>query len=211
MTAKGVATSGAPHVRVRVSRRGAERLLAGHVWVYRSDIVSSNGVPPGALVRVVDDRGKFLGSALYSSSSQIALRLLSRELVDDFPTLLRKRIREAIAYRKQVVHRTDAYRVVFSEGDFLPGLIVDRYNDLLSMQTLTQAMDSEAARRAIMAELNEQFKPSAIAERVDPRVRELEQLAARTSNLIQGDKSSTIFSMNGIRFHYEAQEGQKTG
>jgi len=211
MTAKGVATSGAPQVRVRVSRRGAERLLAGHVWVYRSDIVSSNGVPPGALVRVLDDRGKFLGSALYSSSSQIALRLLSRELVDDFPALLRKRIREAIAYRKQVVHGTDAYRVVFSEGDFLPGLIVDCYNDLISMQILTQAMDSEAARRAIMAELNEQFKPSAIAERVDPRVRELEQLAARTSNLIQGDKSSTIFSMNGIRFHYEAHEGQKTG
>jgi 23S rRNA (cytosine1962-C5)-methyltransferase len=198
-------------VRVRVSRRGAERLLAGHVWVYRSDIVSSNGVPPGALVRVIDDRGKFLGSALYSSSSQIAVRLLSRELVDDFPALLRKRIREAIAYRKQVVHGTDAYRVVFSEGDFLPGLIVDRYNDLLSLQILTQAMDSEAARREIMAELNEQFKPSAIAERVDPRVRELEQLAARTSNLIQGDKSSTIFSMNGIRFHYEAHEGQKTG
>ena len=186
-------------------------MLAGHVWVYRSDIVSSNGVPPGALVRVLDDRGKFLGSALYSSSSQIALRLLSRELVDDFPALLRKRIREAIAYRKQVVHGTDAYRVVFSEGDFLPGLIVDCYNDLISMQILTQAMDSEAARRAIMAELNEQFKPSAIAERVDPRVRELEQLAARTSNLIQGDKSSTIFSMNGIRFHYEAHEGQKTG
>ena len=211
MTAKGVATGGAPHVRVRVSRRGAERLCAGHVWVDRSDIVSNNGVPPGALVRVLDDRGKFLGSALYSSSSQIALRLLSRELVDDFPALLRKRIREAIAYRKQVVHGTDAYRVVFSEGDFLPGLIVDRYNDLLSMQILTQAMDSEAARRANMAELNEQLKPSAIAERVDARVRELEQLAARTSNLIQGDKSSTIFSMNGIRFHYEAHEGQKTG
>jgi 23S rRNA (cytosine1962-C5)-methyltransferase len=196
---------------VKISRRGAERLLAGHVWVYRSDVVSSDGIPPGALVSVFDERKKFLGTALYSSSSQIALRLLSREPVDDLPGLLRNRIRAAIAYREQVVQDTGAYRVVFSEGDFLPGLIVDRYNDLLSVQMLTQAMDSDAARQTVIAELAEQFKPSAIAERVDPRVRELEQLPARASGLIQGEKSSTIFSMNGIRFHHQALEGQKTG
>jgi 23S rRNA (cytosine1962-C5)-methyltransferase len=196
---------------VKVGRRGVERLLAGHVWVYRSDVVSSDGIPPGALVSVFDERGKFLGTALYSSSSQIALRLLSRERVDDFPDLLRDRIRAAIAYRERVVQNTDAYRVVFSEGDFLPGLIVDRYNDVLSIQVLTQAMDSEIARQTVITELSQQFKPTAIAERVDPRVRELEQLPARTSALIQGDKSSTIFSMNGVRFHYHALEGQKTG
>src|SRR5438094_9497282 len=86
---------------VKIGRRGAERLLAGHVWVYRSDIVSADGTPPGALVSVFDERGKFLGTALYSSSSQIALRLLSREPVDDFPGLLRNRICAAIAYREQ--------------------------------------------------------------------------------------------------------------
>jgi 23S rRNA (cytosine1962-C5)-methyltransferase len=196
---------------IRVSRRGAERLLAGHVWVYRSDVVSSDGIPPGALVRVFDDRGKFLGTALYSSSSQIALRLLSREPVDDLPVLLRDRIRSAIAYREKIVQDTDAYRVVFSEGDFLPGLIVDRYNDLLSIQILTQAMDSEAARPTVIAELTEQFKPTAIAEHVDPRVRKLEQLPARTSGLIQGEKNSTVITMNGVRFHHHALEGQKTG
>jgi 23S rRNA (cytosine1962-C5)-methyltransferase len=211
MRARAASVSGAPQLRVRVSRRAVERLLAGHVWIYRSDIVSSDQIPQGALVRVSDERGKFLGSALYSSSSQIALRLLSREPVDDLPILLRDRIRAAIVYREQVVHDTDAYRVVFSEGDFLPGLIVDRYNDVLSIQILTQAMDSETARRPVVAELGEQFKPVALAERVEPRVRELEQLPARASGLIQGEKNSTIFSMNGIRFHYEALEGQKTG
>src|SRR5438034_2903156 len=196
---------------VKIGRRGAERLLAGHVWVYRSDILSADGTPPGALVSVFDERGKFLGTALYSSSSQIALRLLSREPVDDFPGLLRDRIRAAIAYRERVVQNTDAYRVVFSEGDFLPGLIVDRYNDLLSIQILTQGMDSEAARQTVIPELNEQLKPAAIAERVDSRVRELEQLPTRTSGLLQGEKSSTVMTMNGVQFNYHALECQKTG
>src|SRR5438552_3324046 len=196
---------------VKIGRRGAERLLAGHVWVYRSDILSADGIPPGALVNVFDERRKFLGTALYSSSSQIALRLFSREPVRDFPALLRSRIRAAIAYREQVVQNTDAYRVVFSEGDFLPGLIVDRYNDLLSIQILTQGMDSEAARQTVIPELNEQLKPAAIAERVDSRVREIEQLPTRTSSLLQGEKSSTVITMNGVRFHYRALEGQKTG
>src|SRR5256712_12044877 len=196
---------------VKIGRRGAERLLAGHVWVYRSDILSADGIPPGALVNVFDERRKFLGTALYSSSSQIALRLLSREHVDDFPGLLRSRIRAAIAYREQVVQNTDAYRVVFSEGDFLPGLIVDRYNDLLSIQVLTQGMDSEAARQTVIPELNEQLKPAAIAERVDSRVRELEQLPTRTSGLLQGEKNSTVMTMNGVQFNYHALEGQKTG
>lgn len=196
---------------VRISRRGASRLREGHVWVYRSDIVSSDGIAPGATVGVADERGKFLGTALYSSASQIAIRLISREPVADFVGLLRQRIREAIAYRERVVRETDAYRVIFSEGDFLPGLIVDRYNDVLSLQVLTQAMDSEAARAAIVAELTEQLKPAAMVERVEPKIRELEQLPGRASGLIQGHKTNTIFSMNGVKFHYDALQGQKTG
>ena len=196
---------------VKVSRRGANRLEDGHVWVYRSDILAADGIPPGALVGVVDERVKFLGTALYSSASQIAIRMIAKETVKDLDSLMRKRIREAIAYRERVVRDTDAYRIVFSEGDFLPGLIVDRYNDLLSLQVLTQAMDAEAVRQVIVSELTERLKPAAIAERVDPRVRELEQLAARTSGLLQGEKTSTQFSMNGVRFHYDAFEGQKTG
>src|SRR5882757_2985775 len=114
---------------VKVSPRGATRLKTGHVWVYRSDIVSADAVPPGSLVRVSDHRGKPLGSALYSSSSQIAIRMISPDPVEDFPALLRQRIAQAISYREPLVRDTEAYRVIFSEADFLPGLIVDRYKD----------------------------------------------------------------------------------
>ena len=195
---------------VTVSRRGSARLKAGHVWVYRSD-VSANSISPGALVSVIDDRRRPLGTALYSSSSQIAIRMISPEPVRDFPALLGERLRAAIAYRERIVRDTDAYRVVFSEADFLPGLIVDRYNDLLSVQVLTQAMDSAAVRDALVHELTEVLKPAAIAERVEPHIRDLEQLPPRESGLVAGDKKSTIYSMNGVHFHYDILEGQKTG
>jgi 23S rRNA (cytosine1962-C5)-methyltransferase len=195
---------------VKVSRRGGERLRAGHVWVYRSD-VSANGVAPGALVNVADERGKSLGTALYSSSSQIAIRMLSNGNVADLQKLIRERVEAAIAYREQVVRDSDAYRLVFSEADFLPGLIVDRYNDVLSMQVLTQAMDHEDVRSSVVSELKERLSPAAIVERVEPRIRELEQLPPRASGLISGEKSSTVVTMNGIKFQFNALEGQKTG
>jgi len=205
-------TTGSPGgLTVRVSPRGASRLKDGHVWVYRSDIVSAEAVPAGSLVSVVDHRGQTLGSALYSSSSQIAIRLISHEPVADFPALLRQRIADAIAYRGPIIHDTNAFRMVFSEGDFLPGLIVDRYNDILSMQILTQAMDAETVREALISELTERLQPAAIVERVDPRVRQLEDLPPRPSGLVSGTKGSTIFTMNGIQFHFDALEGQKTG
>jgi 23S rRNA (cytosine1962-C5)-methyltransferase len=196
---------------VKISPRGASRLKDGHVWVYRSDIVSAEGVPAGALVGVVDHRGESLGSALYSSSSQIAIRLISQDPIADFPALLRQRIADAIAYRESIVRDTNAYRVIFSEADFLPGLIVDRYNDILSMQILTQAMDAEIVRQTLTSELTERLHPAAIVERVDPRVRQLEELPPRASGLVQGEKASTIFTINGIQFHFDALEGQKTG
>ena len=136
---------------VHISRRGAKRLADGHVWVYRSDI-SAHAIPPGALVSVADDRGKRLGTALYSSSSQIAIRMLGKEPVTDLPALLRERIGAALAYREGLVESTDAYRLVFSEADFLPGLIVDRYNDILAVQVLTQAMDTNPVRETVISE-----------------------------------------------------------
>src|SRR4029077_18043312 len=196
--------------KLKISRRGTARLQEGHVWVYRSDILSVDGIPPGALVNVTDERGRFLGTAFYSSSSQIAIRMLSTEAVSDLSGLLRGRIQAAITYRERIVENTDAYRVVFSEADFLPGLIVDRYNDLLSLQVLTQAMDAESVRNLVLSELSERLKPAAIIERVDPRVRTLEQLLFRSSGLIRGEKSTTVFSMNGVQFHFDAMEGQKT-
>jgi 23S rRNA (cytosine1962-C5)-methyltransferase len=196
---------------VKVTARAARRLHAGHVWVYRSDVISANGIGPGALVRVVDERGAFLGTALYSSTSEIAVRMISKGPVADLDSLLRERIRAAIAYREQVVRDSNAYRVIFSEGDFLPGLIVDRYNDLLSFQVLTQAMDSEQVRKVLSSELTEALDPAAIVERVEPKIRQLEQLPNRDSALMTGDKSSTVISMNGVQFHCDALEGQKTG
>jgi 23S rRNA (cytosine1962-C5)-methyltransferase len=196
---------------VPVSARGASRLRSGHVWVYRSDVLSPDGIGPGELVAIADHRGKFLGTGLYSSSSQIALRLLSTELIEDFAQVLRERISEAIRYRERIVKDTDAYRVVFSEADLLPGIIVDRYNDMLALQVLTQAMDSEPVRRTIVPELVSRLQPSSIVERTEARVRELEQLAPREPALIFGQKSSTQLTMNGVRFHYSALAGQKTG
>src|SRR5258708_4994054 len=205
---------------VNLSARGVARLQGRHPWVYRSDVAEPNGVPPGSLVRVFDQRGKFLGTALYSSSSQIAIRMISHGSVADLPALVAERIRAGIAYRKKLVSNTDAYRIVFSEADFLPGLIVDRYNDVLCLQILTQAMDSAPVRAAIIQTLREELQPEGIVERFDPRIRELEQLPPRPSGLLQGEKSSTVIRMNGgrmngdekngVRLHYDGLEGHKT-
>src|SRR5271170_4320484 len=196
---------------VKLSARGVARLQGRHPWVYRSDVVEEKNVPPGSVVRVLDARGKFLGSALYSSSSQIAIRMISHGSVPDLPALVAERIRAAIAYRKELVSNTDAYRVVFSEADFLPGLIVDRYNDVISLQILTQAMDAAPVRTAVVRTLREELQPAGVVERVEARIRELEQLPPLSSALLWGEKSSTEVGMNGVRFYYDRLEGQKTG
>jgi 23S rRNA (cytosine1962-C5)-methyltransferase len=152
-----------------------------------------------------------MGTALYSTSSQIAVRMISTDQVADFPALIHQRIAAAIAYREPLVRNTDAYRLIFSEADFLPGLIVDRYRDILSLQILTQAMDASLFREAVTSELAKSLKPGSIIERVDPRVRELETLPARASGLLLGSQTATTFSMNGVQFHYDALHGQKTG
>ena len=197
--------------KVKISPRGAARLKSGHVWVYRSDVTSDDNIPAGSLVTVVDQRGKDLGTALYSSSSQIAIRMLSHELVTDLHPLLRRRVSDAVVYREKLVHDTNAYRVIFSEADLIPGLIVDRYNDILSLQVLTQAIDANPIRETVISELVSRLSPASVVERVDPRVRELETLPPRSSGLVIGDKTATIFAMNGVQFHFDALEGQKTG
>jgi len=200
---------------VRVSARGAGRLHEGHVWVYRSDLETGSDIAAGALVRVADDRGKVLGTAFYSSSSQIAIRMLASGAIglDDLPGLLRQRVSAAVAHRKLVVRDTDAYRVIFSEADFLPGLIVDRYDQMLSVQFLTQAMDAPGIRAVVLDRLHEELQPAAMVERVEARVRELEQLPARESGLMTGASSATkgVFTMNGVKFHFDGLHGQKTG
>ena len=198
---------------VTVNTRGAARLRGGHLWVYRSDLVPPAEAPAGALVQVRDERGRKLGSALYSGASQIAIRLLSEyELFDDaLPPLIQERIFAAVNFRRQIARDTDSYRVVFSEADLLPGLIVDKYNDVLTMQALTQAFDCDALRQTVIDSLVEHFPDASLVERVDPHIRELEQLPPRDSQTLRGDRSKTVFTLNGVRFHYDALGGQKTG
>lgn len=231
---------------VTVSRRGADRIRAGHVWVYRSDVIDAREVPPGALVAVQEDGGRgrpsharTLGAAFYSTASEIAIRMISPKPVTNLAPLVRERIRSAIAYRERFVRDSNAYRVVFSEGDFLPGLIADRYNDVLSLQLLTQAMDAPEMRETLVAELRRACDPAIMVERVDARVRKLEQLREKTNEIVFADPrragetrvpppselaapggaaeepgasvESTRFSMNGVHFLFEPLAGQKTG
>ncbi len=198
---------------ITVNQRGAARLRGGHLWVYRSDLVLPPEAPPGALVQVRDQRGRKLGSALYSSASQIAIRLLRSEAITEsqLPPLLQERIAGAVQFRRQVARGTDSYRVIFSEADLLPGLVVDKYNDIVAMQAQTQAFDREDLRQVVIEALTQHFPDCSLVERVDPHIRELEQLPARPSQMVRGDRSSTILTMNDVRFHFDGLGGQKTG
>src|SRR5216683_1794740 len=197
-----------------ISARAATRLKAGHVWVYESDITGKPKASPGALVQVVDPREKPLGSALYSSSSQIALRLITPEHLSgesDLMRIVRQRLEEAVTYRRMMVREANAYRVVFSEGDRLPGLVIDRYNDVYTLQTLTQAWDQDDRKQVIMSYLREFTGAEHIVERAGARIRELEQLPEMESKQIHGDRSKTIVELNGVKFHTDTLGGQKTG
>lgn len=200
--------------KVIINDRAAKRLREGHVWVYASDVLNDFGIQPGALVHVVGPKDRMLGSAIYSSSSQIKLRLLGQEVLDsedELLELLGQRMAEAIEYRKKVVQDSDAYRLVFSEADRLPGLIVDRYNDVYTFQILTQAWDQTQRKQAILETIKELTSAKNIVERIDARIRELEQLPEMESTRISGTKSKSIVTMNGVKFHYDALGGQKTG
>jgi 23S rRNA (cytosine1962-C5)-methyltransferase len=201
-------------LKVTINSRAASRLRSGHVWVYESDVLRKEDSQPGALVHVIDANGKLLGSALYSSSSQIMLRLLSREALageDDLLELAASRLQEACDYRKRIVRESNAYRLVFSEADRLPGLIVDHYNDLCTIQILTQAWDQPGRKDGIFRRVQELTAAAHMVERVDERIRQLEQLPPLAAKVVYGCSSQTIFTMNGVRFHYDALSGQKTG
>lgn len=193
---------------VKISRRGAERIRSGHLWVYRSDV---HGVQAqsGDTVRVIDEGNNFMGRAFFSSRSQITLRLLTREDVAIDADFLRSRIQSAAVYRKKVVGDTDSYRLVFGESDLLPSIVVDRYSDWLVLQTLSQG--AERRKQEIVSVLIEMFSPRGIFERNDPRVRELEGLE-RINSLLYGELPEQIITtQNGIRFIHDLRGGQKTG
>jgi 23S rRNA (cytosine1962-C5)-methyltransferase len=210
---------GAENPAAVISRRAADRLRGGHVWVYRSDLIETPH-DPSRLLPVVDQRGMLLGTALYSASSEIALRLISTEQVPDeaeWLKLLDTRLRAAIARRSGILASsgTNACRLVFSEADALPGVIVDKYGELIILQLLTQALDNEAVRIVVTKALREELDPATLVERPDARIRELEQLATPLDGpplyVKEEPLIRTFFRLNGLSFHYDAGAGQKTG
>ena len=214
-----VPTRAAP-VGAIVDRRAADHLRSGHLWVYASDVVSVTlPKPEETLLPVADQRGIFLGTALYSPQSQIALRLVSRDALDHaaWLKLFAARLRAAVARRKPMLDAAnDACRLCFSEADELPGLIVDKYGDLVVLQFLAKGLLTEGVSETCVRVLREELAPAAIFERPDPRIRELEGLPAPSPEpLWLADSAhpvaATEFHLNGLVFHYDANAGQKTG
>lgn len=194
---------------VRVNRKAADRTASGHPWIFASDVVDRGDAAPGDAVRVLDPKSKFLGIAHYSSTSQITLRLLSirPEIIDR--TFFRDRLAAALAHRERVVENSDACRLVFSEGDLLPGLIVDRYGPYLALQTLSQGMDR--ARDVIVDCLQELLAPAGILARNDASVRKLEGLPLEVVTLAGDIPERVHIRMNGLQLEADLLHGQKTG
>jgi 23S rRNA (cytosine1962-C5)-methyltransferase len=192
---------------VRVNKKGADRVRHGHLWIYRSDVIEIDA-DGGSVVAVKDERGNSIGQALFSNASQIALRFLTQGTEPIDREWWRQKIREA-ANRRHIPSDTDAYRVVYSEGDLLPSLIVDRYAGVLALQTLSQGTD--ALKSMLVEILVEEFEPVAIVERNDARVRELEGLPL-ISGTIYGNAPEELETLqHGLRFLVAPSGGQKTG
>jgi 23S rRNA (cytosine1962-C5)-methyltransferase len=193
---------------VVVSRKGQARVERGHPWVFRSDVLKDGGASAGAVVRVVDARGKPLGFAFWSSRSEIRLRMIERgeTLAEGF---LRDRLERALRWRETVAAGAEAYRVVHGEGDGLPSLVVDRYGEYLAVQTLSQG--TERAKAEIVALLVDLLGPKGIVERNDPRVRALEGLEPAVS-VLHGVVPDVVEVGEGeVRFRVDLRKGQKTG
>ena len=203
-----------------VNRRAADRLRTGHPWVYASDVVEVTGEErdaPAGLIPVADQRGIPLGTALYSPQSQIVLRLVSHELLTtdgEWLALIETRLRRALALRATM--QTEACRLVFSEADELPGLIIDRYGTLVLIQILVRGLDRPEVRELLTRVLVEEIAPQTVIERGDARIAALEGLQTPAlATLYAKDPAypilQTTFHLNGLRFAYDATSGQKTG
>ena len=200
-----------------ISAKGASRAREGHLWIYRSDVIARPKVASGSVVRVADHRGRFVGWAHFGAETEITLRLLSKTEDTIDREFWRRRLLAAADWRRRVVADADAYRLVHAEGDYLPGLIVDRYGDCFVLQTLTRGMD---ALKPMWTELLvEEFQPRLIVERNDAKVRQLEGLPMVNSVLYSavGQAASLpvmsefVITENGIKFQVDLLEGQKTG
>jgi 23S rRNA (cytosine1962-C5)-methyltransferase len=187
-----------------------KRIKAGHLWVYQGEIgIIGIGVKSGQVVEVLDNRGRFLGVGYYNQASQIAVRLLTtrRETIDE--KFLGRRLKEALEYRERIKPNSSCYRLIFGEGDRLPGLIVDRFEDYLVVQFLTMGM--EVNHDLIVNLLIDLFQPKGIVERSDLSVRHLEELPERAGCIYGECPASLLIRDNGLKFRVDLLEGQKTG
>lgn len=195
--------------RVRVNRRAVERVRSGHPWIFVSDVLDRGAAQPGEAVTVLDPASRSIGTAHYSSTSQICLRMLSDRVVPVDRAFLAERLAEAAAWRKRVVTGATACRLVHGEGDRLPGLVIDRYGDYFTIQTLSQGMDS--LKHDIAAVLVEQFGAAGVIARNDVAVRKHESLPLE-STVLAGEIPDTVsIQMNGLHLEADLVRGQKTG
>ena len=202
------------HPTVTVTKRGEERVLRGHPWVYRSDIAAVTDAGAGDIVRLVGAGGRQrrLGSAMYSDRSEIAVRVISRSEDPIDETFWRDRLEQAIAYRAAFdieSTETTAYRLVHGEGDLLPSLIVDRYGEYLVLQALSQATDR--LQPLIVEQLVKLAHPRGILARNDPRVRLLEGLEQEVKLLAGEVPDRVTVREAGIEYEIDLWRGQKTG
>jgi 23S rRNA (cytosine1962-C5)-methyltransferase len=196
---------------VVVSARGEERLRSGHPWIYRADLADVRA-EPGDIVRVRSARSRALGLALYSSRSQIAIRMLASGHVDGEPAadeILRPRMESAIAFRESLDIDSTAFRLIHGEADLLPSLIVDRYGEWLVVQTLSQGMDRLLP--TVVAALEALLHPRGILARNDPRARLLEGLDQRVEVLAGEVPDLVRVTEHGIEYEVDLRKGQKTG
>ena len=187
-----------------------KRIRAGHLWVYQGEIgIIGIGVKSGQMVELLDNRGRFLGVGYYHQASQIAVRILTtnREIIDE--NFFRRRLNQALEYRKRVKNGFSCYRLIFGEADLLPGLIVDRFEEYLVVQFLTMGM--EVNRDIIIKLLIELCNPQAIVERSDLAVRHLEDLPERSGCIYGECPPLVVIHDNGLQFRVDLLEGQKTG
>lgn len=194
---------------VIISSRAIKRLHEGHLWVYASDVVDVDGATGGDVVVMEDERGHAYGYALYSDSSQIVLRWCAPNGPAPNADFWRARLQRAAAYRAAVVADSDAYRLVYSEGDLLSSVIIDRYGDHFVLQTLSQGADKLKGMWVDL--LQEMYAPASIIERNDAGVRKYENLPRQNGVLAGEVPDEVVITMNGVAFGLELLSGQKTG
>lgn len=192
-------------------RKRKKRLEEGHPWIFANEIERVEGEPgPGEIVHVRSHTGQFLASGYYNEASQIRVRVVGYEPLEELTReLLTERLLRCRELRERFLPEATAYRAVYGEADFLPGLVVDRFGDVLVVQILTLGMDLR--RELIVEALVEVFGPAGIYERSDVSVRELEGLSQRTGVLYGDCPEKVQITENGLLLEVDIVHGQKTG